>query len=187
MRLNRWIAMMFVLALVAAPVTAGSECSSKAHEDVAAEAKASCCAGATEGKLCGADCPHAKEALTLAEAAEKGDEAAMEKLVAMVKESGHEDAIALAGKAETGCHASQTALIALVKDYAGSETEANMTQMAQAAGKGCAKSTANLIAAAKKSDDPKMTELAERAEGGCEHSKQELIAMVTAQGESESN
>ena len=42
-----------------------------------------------------------------------------------------------------------------------------MAQMAQAAGKGCAKSTANLIAAAKKSEDPKMVALAEKAEGGC--------------------
>jgi hypothetical protein len=184
MRLNRWIAVLFVLALVAVPSVAGSECAGKAHEEVA-EAQASCCAGATAAKFCGADCPHAEEALTLAEAAEKGDEAAMEKLVALVKESGHEEAVALAAKAEGGCHASQTALIAMVKSHVGSGSEGDMVQMAQAAGKGCAKSTANLIAAAKKSDDPKIVALAERAEGGCTHSKQELIALVGKQGEAE--
>ena len=46
-------------------------------------------------------------------------------------------------------------------------------------------STANLIAAAKKSDDPKMVALAEKAAGGCTHSTQELIAMGNKQDESQ--
>jgi len=188
MRLNRWIPVLFVLALVAAPAAADCNGSGKPHDHSATEAKA-CCAGAAESNGCSADCPHAQEALELATAAENGDQAAMEKLVALVKESGHEDAMTLAGKAGSGCEVSQAALIAMVKEHVGGEPAAqtaSMTQMAEAAGNGCAKSAAGLIAAAKKSEDPKMVELATAAEGGCEHSKEALIAMVVGeQGDSD--
>jgi hypothetical protein len=179
MRLNRWILTLFVLALVAVPAAAG-DCDGKPHDQAAAEAKA-CCAGSAEGHGCSSDCRHAQEALQLVEAAEKGDAAAMEKLVAMIKESGHEDAIMLADKAAGGCEASQAKLMAMVKEHVGGQSAAqtaDMTKMAKAAGMGCAKSTAGLIAAAKKSDDPKMVELATAAEGGCQRSKEALIAMV---------
>ena len=179
MRLNRMISILFVLALVAVP--AAADCGAP-HEAAATEAKA-CCTGAAEGTGCSADCPHATEALRLAEAAENGDQAAMEKLVSMIKESGHDDAITLAGKAEGGCEASRATLIAMVKEHVGGQTDqpVSMTQLAKAAGGGCSKSTAGLIAAAKKSDDEKMVELATAAEGGCQHSKEALIAMVTEQ------
>ena len=187
MRSTRWILVLFVLALVAGPVAADCDGSGKSHDHAATEAKA-CCSGAAEGTGCSAECPHAQEALRLAKAAENGDHEAMDKLVAMVKESGHEDAITLAGNAGGGCSASQAALIAMVKEHVGGEPAmqaVNMTSMAESAGKGCAKSTAGLIAAAKKSDDPKMVDLASKAEGGCEHSKTELIAMVTEQSNSD--
>lgn len=189
MRLNRWILVLCVLALVAVPAAADCDGSGKSHDQAATEAKA-CCSGAAEGTGCSAECPHAQEALRLAKAAENGDHEAMEKLVAMVKESGHEDAIMLAGKAGGGCQASQTALIAMVKEHVGGQPEAqtaSMTQMAEAAGKGCAKSTNGLIEAAKKSDDPRMVELAQAAEGGCEHSKTALIAMVGEQSDSQAD
>jgi len=112
----------------------------------------------------------------------------MDKLIAMVKESGHADAVALATKAEGGCHVSQAALVAMVKEHAGTEPAAqtaDMVRLAEAAGNGCAMSTASLIAAAKDSDDPQMVELAERAAGGCSKSTAELIAMV-AEEESDS-
>lgn len=183
MNLNRIYLLLFVLALVAVP--AAADCGAPHGDDDghghAAIASKACCAGAAEGTGCGPECPHAQEALKLAEAAEGGDTEAMAKLVAMVKESGHEEAITLAGKAEGGCEASQSAMIAMIKEHVGgAEAQtASMTDLAQAAGKGCAKSTAKLIAAAKESGDPKMADLASRAEGGCEHSKAALIAMVS--------
>ena len=187
MRLNRWILILFVLALVAVPAAADCDGSGRSHDDAATEAKA-CCAGAAEGKGCSADCPHAQEALQLAEAAENGDPAAMEKLVAMVKESGHEEAITLAGRAGGGCEVSQAALIAMVKEHVGGQPAAqtaSMAQLAEAAGQGCAKSTAGLIAVAKKSEDRNMVDLATAAEGGCEQSKAALIAMASEQGDSD--
>jgi len=185
MRLNRLFVILFVLALVAAPAVADCGASHDSATD-ATEAKA-CCAGAAEGKGCSPDCPHAEEALKLAQAAENGDQAAMEKLIAMVKESGHEEAVTLAGKAGGGCEASQATLIAMVKEHVGGESAqpASMNQLAKAAGAGCAKSAAGLIAAAKKSEDPGMVKLATAAEGGCEQSKAALIAMVNEQDSEE--
>lgn len=182
MRSNRFFLLLIVVSLTFLAVPAIADCGadhSATDTAAAGEAKA-CCAGAAEGHDCSSNCPHASEAMKLALAAEGGDEAAMTKLVALVKESGHDDVMALASKAGGGCEASQASLIAMVKEHAKGESKtASMTELADAAGKGCSKSASKLIAAAKESGDEKMAQLAARAEGGCEHSKAELIAMAS--------
>jgi hypothetical protein len=186
MRSNRFFLLLIVVSLAFLAVPAVADCGADhgTAEEAHAHGAKACCAGAAEGHDCSADCPHVAEAMKLALLAEEGDAEAMTKLVAMVKESGHEDAMTLAAKAGGGCEVSQASLIAMVKEHAKGETKtASMTELAEAAGQGCAKSAAKLIAAAKVSGDEKMAQLAERAEGGCEHSKAELIAMNTEKKE----
>ena len=72
MNLNRICLLLFVLALVAVPAAAdcGAPHGDEDGHGHAAIASKACCAGAAEGTACGPDCPHAQEALKLAEAAE---------------------------------------------------------------------------------------------------------------------
>jgi hypothetical protein len=182
MRSNRFFLLLIVAALTLLAVPAVADCGAPHGAAAEATEAKACCGGAADGKTCGADCPHAGEAMKLAAAAEKGDAEAMTKLVALVKESGHGDMTALADKAAGGCEASQASLIAMVKSHAGDDSAmpaASIKELAKAAGSGCAKSTEMLIANAKKSDNTKMADLAKRAEGGCSHSRDALIAMAS--------
>jgi hypothetical protein len=101
MRSNRFFLLLIVVSLAFLAVPAVADCGADhgTAEEAHAHGAKACCAGAAEGHDCSADCPHVAEAMKLALLAEEGDAEAMTKLVAMVKESGHEDAMTLATKA----------------------------------------------------------------------------------------
>jgi len=121
MRKNRWMGLITILILAAAPAV-GLACDKDKQTAEAGAAKPCCAAAAAE---CAGKAPeecHAAmiaKAVRLASAAEGGCEQSMAELIALAKSSGHEEAVTLAASAEGGSEASKTALIALAKSKPG--------------------------------------------------------------------